>query len=102
MYRLSDVKSKATAFLDEYKQKDPAEYAAAQQALGGLLIIDGFIGIDNPLGGKKRPGIFGSLTCIIVGIIFIARGFFGSGLFGLNNLTGQTTATVAAVGLPSA
>ncbi len=97
MFRLGKVKSAAESFLAQYRTNNPATYAAAQQAVGGLLILDGFIGIDNPLGQKKRSGIFGSLVGIFLGIFFVfGIGFFGN-LFGLNTLTATTTATVVGV-----
>lgn len=95
-----NVKNNAQQFLGNYKQNNPATFAAAQQAIGGLLILDGFIGIDNPLGGKKRSGIFGSLVGIIVGLVFVfGTGFIGN-LFGINKLTATTTATVVGISQP--
>lgn len=100
MFKLREIKTKASDFLSHYKQQDPAAYAAAQQAVGGLLIIDGFIGIDNPFGGKKRSGIFGSFVGIIVGILFIFAGSLFLGLTGIGKMTATTTATVVSVGAP--
>lgn len=95
------IKNKARQFLQGYKTDNPASYAAAQQAIGGLLILDGFIGIDNPLGGKKRIGIFGSLFGVVVGLAFVfGTGFIGN-LFGINKLTATTTATVVSVSQPT-
>lgn len=95
------IKNQAQQFLQGYKTDNPATYAAAQQAIGGLLILDGFIGINNPLGGKKRSGIFGSLVGIVVGLVFVfGTGFIGN-LFGINKLTATTTATVVSVGQPT-
>ncbi len=66
-----------------------------------MLIVDGFIGIDNPLGSNKRSGIFGSLIGIVFGIVFIfGTGFIGN-LIGINKLTATTTATVVGVSQPS-
>ncbi|HSW37744.1 MAG TPA: DUF3592 domain-containing protein [Candidatus Saccharimonadales bacterium] len=96
-----NIKGHAEQFLGNYKQKNPATFAAAQQAIGGLLILDGFVGIDNPLGGKKRNGIFGSLIGVIVGLVFVfGTGFIGN-LFGINKLTATTTATVVSVSQPT-
>ena len=97
MFRLGKVKSAAEGFLNQYRTGNPASYAAALQAVGGLLILDGFIGIDNPLGNNKRSGIFGSLIGVVVGLVFVfGTGFFGN-LFGINKLTATTTATVVSV-----
>lgn len=96
-----NLKNQAEQFLGGYKQDNPTTFAAAQQAIGGLLILDGFIGIDNPLGGKKRNGIFGSLIGVVVGLVFVfGTGFIGN-LFGINKLTATTTATVVSISQPS-
>ena len=101
MSRLGKIKAAATSFLDQYKTESPATFAAASQAVGGLLILDGFVGIENPLGGNKRPGIFGSLIGIVVGLVMtLGFGLF-AGLFGLNNMTAVTTATVTNVIQPN-
>jgi hypothetical protein len=100
MFRLGKIKSAAENYLSQYRTSSPASYAAAQQAVGGLLIVDGFIGIDNPLGNNKRSGIFGSLIGIVVGLVFL----FGTGvianLMGINKLTAATSAEVVSVSQP--
>lgn len=95
--RLGKIKKAATGFLEKYKSENPATYAAAEQAIGGILILDGFIGIDNPLGGKKRPGIFGSLIGVVVGIVFILVPTFFNNISGIKDMTATTTATVVSV-----
>ncbi len=101
MFRLRKIKSTAENYLDQYKTSNPASYAAAQQAVGGILILDGFIGIDNPLGNNKRSGIFGSLIGIVIGLAFLfGSGFLGN-LFGINSLTATTTAEVVSVSQPN-
>ncbi len=95
------IKNHAQQFLNGYEQNNPATFAAAQQAVGGLLILDGFIGIDNPLGGERRSGVFGSLIGIVVGLVFVfGIGLIGN-LFGINKLTSATTATVVNVSQPT-
>lgn len=102
MFRLGKVKSAAEGFLSQYRTGTPASYAAAMQAVGGLLILDGFVGIDNPFGDKKRSGIFGSLIGVVVGLVFVfGTGFIGN-LMGINKLTATTTATVVSVSQPTA
>ncbi|CAN5661662.1 hypothetical protein BH23PAT1_BH23PAT1_2710 [soil metagenome] len=101
MFRLGKIKSAAESYLNQYKTSSPASYAAAQQAVGGLLIVDGFIGIDNPLGNNKRRGIFGSLIGVVVGLVFLfGTGFIGN-LMGINKLTATTTAEVVSVSQPT-
>ena len=97
-----NIKNHAEQFLGDYKSKSPATFAAAQEAIGGLLILDGFIGIDNPLGGKKRNGIFGSLIGIFVGLLFVFGTGFLANLTGISKMTATTTATVVSVSQPSA
>lgn len=101
MFKLRDAKNKATSFLGSYEQKDPAMLAGAEQAVGGLLIIDGLVGIDNPFGGKKRPGIFGSFFGILIGLAFI---LFGGTLFnftGTQSLTADANGQVVSIGPPN-
>lgn len=95
------IKNNAKQFLDNYKSENPATFAAAQQAIGGLLILDGFVGIDNPLGGKKRSGIVGSLVGVLVGLMLVFGVNFIGSLFGINKLTATTTATVTNVSQPT-
>jgi len=98
MKLFSGLKQSAVSFLEQYKTKGPASYAAAEQAVGLILITDGFIGIENPFGSKKRPGIFGTISGIILGAIFMfIPNFFGN-MSGINNMTNVTPATVVSVG----
>lgn len=100
MRLFKSLKDTAQNFLSEYKQKEPATYAAAQQAVGGLLILDGFIGIDNPFGGKRRSGIFGAVTGVVVGIVMLFAPSIINGISGVNKMTATTTATIVSVGAP--
>ena len=94
----SSLKQKAINFLEPYKTKGPATYAAAEQAIGAILITDGFIGIDNPFGQKKRPGIFGTIGGIVLGVIFMFIPTFFGNISGINDMTAVTSATVVSVG----
>lgn len=94
---LKSLKNQATSFLDQYKQKSPATYAAAEQAVGAILITDGLVGIEPPFAGNKRPGIFGTLGGIAFGIVFMFIPTFIGSLSDTNNMTKATTATVTVV-----
>jgi hypothetical protein len=94
----STLKNQASGFLESYKAKGPASYAAAQQAIGAVLIADGFVGIDNPLGQKKRPGIFGTIIAIGMAIVFIFIPSFSGGMMKIDNMTAITEAKVVTVG----
>lgn len=100
MSRLGKIKESAESFLNQYKTSSPATYAAAQQAVGGLLVLDGFVGIDSPFGQKKRSGILGSFIGIFVGIGLIIGMSFFINLTGLEKLTATTNATVTEVSQP--
>lgn len=94
----SSLKTKASSFLDQYSKDNPTTYAAAQQAIGGILIADGLFGLENPFDGqKKRPGIFGTLAGMVVGVVFMLAPVFGN-FIGLNKMTATTAAEVVTVG----
>lgn len=97
----SSLKQDAINFLEPYKTKEPATYAAAEQAIGAILITDGFIGIDNPFGRKKRSGIFGTIGGMILGIIFMFIPTIFGNISGINKMTAVTSATVVSVGSPN-
>lgn len=97
MTRLGKIKKTAEDYLNQYKSSNPASYAAAQQAIGGVLIVDGFIGIDNPFGDNKRSGIFGSLLGIVFGLVFFFFPAIFNSLTGTREMTAQTQATVESV-----
>lgn len=44
----------------------------ATQAAGAAMVLDGLVGIDNPLSGRQRAGIFGGLFAALIGIAIIA------------------------------
>jgi hypothetical protein len=93
----SNLKQKAINFLEPYKAKGPATYAAAEQAIGAILITDGFIGIDNPFGQKGRPGIFGTIGGMVFGVIFMFIPTFFGNISGINDMTAVTSAKVVSV-----
>jgi hypothetical protein len=97
MKLFSNLKNQATSFLDQYKQQNPATYAAAEQAIGAILIADGLIGIDNPFGNNKRPGIFGAVLIVILGTIFLFVPTYIGNFAGTKSMIATTTATVTAV-----
>jgi hypothetical protein len=97
----STLKQDAINFLEPYKTKEPATYAAAEQAIGAILITDGFIGLSNPFGRKKRSGIFGTIGGMVLGIIFIFIPTIANNITGINQMTATTSATVVSVGAPS-
>ena len=101
MKLFSSLKQQAINFLDPYKEKGPATYAAAEQAIGAILITDGFIGIENPFGRKKRPGIFGTIGGIILGIVFMFVPTIIGNVSGISSMTETTSAMIISVGQPT-
>lgn len=97
MKLFSSLRQQATDFLAKYKSESPATYAAAEQAIGAVLVADGFFGVAHPFSGQKRPGIFGAFVGIFVGIIFMLFPIFFGQLTGTRNMTANTTATVISV-----
>jgi hypothetical protein len=56
---------------------NPYVRGQVERSLGILLLAEGFLGLENPLDGKKsRPGIFGALLMTIIGVAFLL--FFNS------------------------
>jgi hypothetical protein len=56
---------------------DPHAQGQAAKIAGVALVADGFIGLENPLDGKKsRSGIFGTIFLVVVGGAFFAAGTF--------------------------
>jgi len=96
----SSLKTQAINFIEPYKQKNPATYAAAEQAVGAILIADGFFGTPHPMGQKGRPGIFGTISGMVLGIIFMFLPTIFGNITNINNMTATTSATVVSVGAP--
>lgn len=93
-----NLKERATSFLQQYQRENPATYAAAEQAIGAVLIADGIFGLDNPLGRDRRPGIFGTLVGIAMGVLFMFIPKIVNGLTQFDKMTATTEATVIEVG----
>jgi hypothetical protein len=98
MKLFSSLKQHAVNFLEPYKTKEPATYAAAEQAIGAVLIADGLFGISNPLGRNKRRGILGTITGMILGIVFMFIPWFIGTMSDINNMTATGPASVVSVG----
>lgn len=47
-----EVLGKAKDVVAEYDAQSPHTAGQVRQAIGGLLIADGLIGLENPLGGS--------------------------------------------------
>ncbi len=93
----SKIIGNAKQSLSKYESQNKATYAAAEQAIGGLLMVDGFLGTVNPLGGRRRNGIFGSLVGIILGVIFIFIPTFFNKVSGTAAMTATTSAKIVSV-----
>lgn len=70
-----EVVGKAKDVVAEYDAQSPHTAGQVRQTIGGLLIADGLVGLENPLGGRSRPGIFGHMFQALFGLIFVVVGF---------------------------
>lgn len=69
--------AQAKQTLATYDADNPHTAGRLRQALGGVLIADGLVGLENPLNGQKaRPGLIGSMAGIVFAAIFVAIPFF--------------------------
>ncbi|WP_162598748.1 DUF3592 domain-containing protein [Nocardioides gilvus] len=85
-----EVVGKAKDVVAEYDAQSPHTAGQVRQAIGGLLIADGLVGLENPLGGRSRPGIFGHLFQALFGLIFVVVGVF---VFSMTSADGDATTT---------
>ena len=51
-----------------------AHKSGLSKVAGAALIADGLVGIDNPLSGRKRAGLFGSMAGMFIGVLFVVIG----------------------------
>lgn len=61
----------ARELLSSYEQRSPAALAIAEQAIGGVLIIDGIFGSANPFTAGRKNGVWGNFVTLIVGILLL-------------------------------
>jgi hypothetical protein len=66
-----------SSFLRDWgaRLRDPKNQGNVMLGAGGILVADGLVGLDNPFAGRnRRPGIFGALLIIVVGLVFVVGG----------------------------
>ena len=69
--------NKAKETLSRYESGNPHTAGQVRRAVGGVLVADGLVGLENPLDGQKtRPGIAGALISVVFGLVFIAVAVF--------------------------
>jgi len=69
MGRAGALIDKAKAEVSQFDEGKPHTAGRIRQTLGGVLIADGLVGLENPFDGKKsRPGILGAALGIVAGI----------------------------------
>ena len=71
------LKTGASDIVRKHEGGSPRTAGRVYQAIGGLLVADGLIGLQNPFSrNKARPGIFGALVFCAVGAgVLIATPF---------------------------
>ncbi|GGD13006.1 DUF2510 domain-containing protein [Nocardioides daphniae] len=67
--------ARAKETVAEYDASNPHTAGQVRQVVGGLLITDGLVGLENPFdGARTRPGILAHLAQLAFGLIFVAVG----------------------------
>lgn len=88
--------NKAKETLSRYESDNPHTAGQIRRAVGGVLIADGLVGLENPFDGKKtRPGIAGAMISVVLGLVFIAVASFMTTLG--PDTDAETTGQVVAV-----
>ncbi len=68
---------KAKAEVAQFDDENPRTAGRIRQVVGGVLIADGLVGLENPFDGEKsRPGILGAALGIVGGIAALVFGIF--------------------------
>lgn len=88
--------TKAKQTLSRYESDNPHTAGQIRRAVGGVLIADGFVGLENPFDGRKtRPGIAGAMISVVLGLVFVAVAYFMTTLG--PDTDAETTGQVVAV-----
>jgi hypothetical protein len=67
----------ARSMVAEHDAADPHTAGRVRQVVGGTLVADGLVGLENPLNGRKsRPGILGALFILGFGGLFVGGGLW--------------------------
>ncbi len=67
----------ARSMVAEHDAADPHTAGRVRQVVGGTLVADGLVGLENPLNGRKsRPGILGALFLLGFGGLFVGGGLW--------------------------
>lgn len=67
--QIAKLKTGASDIVGRYEGGSPRTTGRVYQAVGGLLMADGLIGLKNPFNrSKSRPGIFGALVFFAIGV----------------------------------
>jgi hypothetical protein len=67
----------ARSMVAEHDAADPHTAGRVRQVVGGTLVADGLIGLENPLNARKsRPGVLGALFLLGFGGLFVGVGLW--------------------------
>lgn len=72
--KASNLVAQARAEVEKHESKDPYIAGRVRQVIGGALIADGLVGLENPFGRRSRPGILGALVFLGLGLVFVVLG----------------------------
>jgi hypothetical protein len=83
-----------------YENQNPHTAGQVRATVGGVLLADGLVGLEDPFDNKKsRPGILGSLTGMGISVVFIVVGIFIMGTAAETDSV--TDGTIASISEPS-
>ena len=67
----------AKQVLSRYDQQNPHTAGQLRRTVGGVLIADGLVGLENPFDNRNsRPGLLGSFAGVVLGVVFVVVGLF--------------------------
>ncbi|MDO7867094.1 DUF3592 domain-containing protein [Nocardioides jiangxiensis] len=72
--KASELVAQARAEVEKHESTDPYVAGRVRQVIGGVLIADGLVGLENPFGRRSRPGILGALVFLGLGLVFVVLG----------------------------
>lgn len=96
MSGIQELVNQARSTVSQYQTASPHTYGRIKQVVGGILVADGLVGLENPFDGRRtRPGILGSLAGLLAGVVVIIVGIIAPLITVKTDAT--TTGTITAV-----
>lgn len=75
--QVARLKTGVQGIVSDYEGDNPRTLGRVYQVVGGLLVADGLVGLENPFDSKKsRPGILGAALLMVIGLVITVVGSF--------------------------